>query len=297
MPAEVGRGSVHLSHYVSEPGDYLIWARVLSPHEIDDAFGVEVDEGTLFTWDLPKGHEGWIWDRVSERDGADPKTFNLSEGWHRIRISSGGSQARIDALEFMRWDTQPDKDVQPCADPTPSAIELDLAQGYNLVSLPVVGPGTPIDQALQSAWASTNKVFAYQATDPTNPWRVHDTALPLWANTLADLGRAQGFWIHVDVAGEYMVNGQQPGTTEIHLYEGANLIGYPCMEVRAVTSVLAAIDGKWTKVYAYDPSFSADPWLVHDASWDEWRNEFTEFQPGRGYWIYVTEDCILTIVN
>lgn len=293
----VENGSVSLSHYVTEPGDYLIWARVLSSHDEDTSLRVAVDGGPEFDWDFPGGQAGWVWDRVSERDGADPKTFWLSEGWHDVEFSCGANSARIDTLEFMRWDTEPARDVEPCGEPIPSAVELDLLQGYNLVSLPVIAPGTGIDEALSVAWESISRAYAYDASNPEEPWLVYDKALPPWADTLVDLHSAEGFWVFVDAAGTYTVDGQYPGTTDIQLYQGANLIGYPCTEVRPVANVLAPIEGKWSRIYAYDGTDPSRPWRVNDAGWEDWRNEFTEFEPGKAYWVYVTEDCILSIVN
>ena len=64
---------------------------------------------------------------------------------------------------------------------------------------------------------------------------------------------------------------------------------------RPVTEALASIDGKWTKVFAYDASDPVSPWRVYDISLPPYANNLTEFRAGWGYWVYVTEDCILVV--
>lgn len=295
-PPGEGGGSVAVSLYARESGSYVVWARVLAPDGAHNRFNVRVDDTPVFAWDLPAG-QGWVWDRISEAGGADPVVFNVSKGWHYFRFATAENEACIDVLEFMTTSTTPDKYTQPCATPTPPGIEVPLTEGANLVSFPVIPPDTSVSEVLASVWDSMSKVYSYEASDPMNPWRVYDKNLPPGANTLTDLDNTIGFWLYVDTAGVLVVNGERPGATELQLFEGANLISYPCMDARDVTYVLAPISGKYTKVYCYDSSDPLNPWRVYDTSLPPGANTLTEFEPGRGYWLYVTENCTLTIMQ
>ena len=116
-----GGGSVYISLYALEAGDYIIWARVLAPEWGQNHFRVveDRDPATAFEWTLPVG--GWTWDVVSGVGGADLKVFNLTEGWHDFCFYVTDNGGRIDVLEFMTMSTSPEYYLQPCVEPTPEA--------------------------------------------------------------------------------------------------------------------------------------------------------------------------------
>jgi len=291
-PPGEGGGSVAVSLYARESGNYVVWARVLAPDGAHNRFNVRVDDMPVFAWDLPAG-QGWVWDRVSEAGGVDPVVFNLTEGWHYFRFATAENEACIDVLEFMTTSTTPDKYTQPCATPTPPGIEVPLAEGANLVSFPVIPPDTSVSEVLASVWDNVSKVYAYNASGSGSPWQWYVKGAG--GNTLSDLDNTFGFWLYLDAADQLCVIGQHPSTTVLQLYEGANLIAYPCMETRELTSVLAPIDGRWIKVYGYEAQSSGSPWTWHVKG--AGGNTLYEFEPGKGYWLYVTENCTLSITN
>ncbi len=181
--------------------------------------------------------------------------------------------------------------------PAPPGIEIPLVEGANLVSFPVIPPDTSVPEVLASVWDNVSKVYVYDASDDMDPWKYHIKGLPPEANTLADLDNTMGFWLYMDTADVLVVDGQHPGTTELQLYEGANLIAYPSVVTRTLASVLAPIDGKWTGVYRYDASNPADPWRYHIAGLPPEANTLHQFEPGNGYWLYASEDCTLSITD
>jgi hypothetical protein len=253
-----------------------------------------VDDGAEFRWKLPTGTWGWMWDQISEDQVADPKIFYLTTGWHQFRFYPQGGDLRIDTLEFMKVGVGPERKVQSCA---PPAVQIPLAAGANLVSFPVVVEDTTLSSVLASVWDKVTKVYAYDASDSPNPWKVYDKNLPPGANTLTDLDNTKGFWVYLDSPGTLSIEGHFPGWTIFQLHPGANLISWPAMDARSVGYVMSPISGKYTKIYRYDSSDPGNPWRVYDASLPPGANTLTHLDPGGGYWVYVDEYCELSVVN
>ena len=106
-----------------------------------------------------------------------------------------------------------------------------------------------------------------------------------------------GVWVHMTTAGTLTVAGSIPTTTNIQLYQGWNLVGYPGIQARAISEALSSIASKYTLVYAYDASNPADPWRKYNAIGPSWANNLLELRSRWGYWILATGNCVLTINN
>jgi len=172
---------------------------------------------------------------------------------------------------------------------------IALHAGANLVSVPLITSSTVLTQVLSSVDGNYTKVFAYDATPPAG-WKSYDVSLPPWANSLQNIDRTMGFWIYMNSADTLSVTGDMPTSTNIPLYTGANLVGFPRSNPQAVTDALASIAGKYTKVFEYDATPPAG-WKSYDVSLPGWANSLQQMRPGYGYWIYVTENCTLTVSN
>ncbi len=75
---------------------------------------------------------------------------------------------------------------------------------------------------------------------------------------------------------------------------GWNLIAYPAPDARSIEDALASLDGQYSLVYGYDHAATDSPWRVYDARFRDWLGEQAEvwldtFEPGKGYWLYLTE--------
>jgi len=103
--------------------------------------------------------------------------------------------------------------------------------------------------------------------------------------------------VHMTTAGTLTVAGSIPTTTNIQLYQGWNLVGYPGIQARAISEALSSIAGQYTLVYAYDASNPADPWRKYNAIGPSWANNLLELRSRWGYWILATGNCVLTINN
>ncbi|MGQ9667533.1 MAG: hypothetical protein ACUVWB_09490, partial [Anaerolineae bacterium] len=168
-----------------------------------------------------------------------------------------------------------------------------LQSGPNLVSFPVQPASTAIQDVLAPIAGKYTKVFAYD--NAAKNWKSYDVSVPPWANTLQNLDPSMGFWIYMNQSATLPVTGTLPSSTDIPLYTGANLVGFPRANAQPIADALTSIAGKYTKVFEYDAGSSS--WKSYDVSVLPWANTLQELRPGYGYWIYVNQNCTLTVSN
>jgi RHS repeat-associated protein len=174
-----------------------------------------------------------------------------------------------------------------------AAGDIPLLPGWNLISLPV----RPLDGSPAVVFETgAQRVFAYDACDPVDPWKVHDPSDPTGSD-LTEVDETLGLWVETASGGVVPAIGELPVSTTIHLCPGWNLIGFPAGRPRTVQSALASIAGKYRRIFGYDPSDAADPWEIHDVAVPVWANDLKQLLPGRGYWLLATEETDLEIAG
>jgi arylsulfatase A-like enzyme len=82
---------------ISRPGIYFLWGRVRARNGEDDSFFVQVGDNADNLWEVERGKQ-WHWDRVNDRNMADPARFALKEGVHTIRIKLREDGTELDKL-------------------------------------------------------------------------------------------------------------------------------------------------------------------------------------------------------
>lgn len=173
--------------------------------------------------------------------------------------------------------------------------EIPMIPGWNLVSLPEEPASTDPATVLSSISGSYDSVWTYDACD-ANPWKVYDpNDLP--GSTLTAIDHHQGLWVDSTAPADLLSEGTLPATTTFQLCTGWNLIGFPAGQPRHVRNALQTIEGKYLRVFGYDPTDIVDPWEVYSVGAPEWANDLTFMIPGRGYWVLVTEAVTLEIAN
>jgi hypothetical protein len=191
---------------------------------------------------------------------------------------------------------------------TPHQIALSASSGvplqigWNLIALPRI-PSDPAPAAVLAPIAGQyTQVYAYDACDVADPWKIYDPAAPPYANDLTSMDVQHGYWIRATGTVTLTVAGTRPTSTTIPLCTGGtspsgdwNLIGYPSAAAVALPDALAGIAGKYNLVYAYDAADTADPWKKFDPNAPPFVNDLTELGAGKGYWIRVTEATTLII--
>jgi parallel beta-helix repeat protein len=170
---------------------------------------------------------------------------------------------------------------------TPS-FEIPLSVGWNQISLPLVQSDTSISTVLSSIAGNWDVVWWYNAS--IGKW--HSTN-----DNLTDINHTMGFWIHMKTSDTLIVTGTIPNTTSIQLYQGWNLVGNPSFYIHVIDDILSPITTKYTAVQQYDSWDSEDPWKHYHINKPSNLNDLACMTCGRGYWLYVKEDCVWEVSN
>lgn len=182
------------------------------------------------------------------------------------------------------------------ADGAVLAVEQPLGTGWHLLSVPEEMADTDPASVLSSIEGSYSHAIAYDGCDVADPFKRFDPADS--ANSdLTAIDHKMGFWVEMTTADTLSTSGTEPTVTEIPLCIGWNLIGYPLSETQPIAGVLDSISGKYTRVFAWDPTDVVDPWAVNDAIVPTYANDLDVMEPGKGYWILATEPVTLTVAD
>lgn len=177
---------------------------------------------------------------------------------------------------------------------TPALVNSALGVGWRLISIPEEQTTTDPATVLASISGSYSRVYAYDCT--AADWLIYDPADPA-ASTLTTIDHTLGLWVEMTAEDALETTGTIPASTGIPLCEGWNLIGYPLDRTLPVGGVLHTIAGKYLRVFTWDANDTLDPWNLFDVNAPSWASDLTIMQPGRGYWVYVTEPLTLTLTQ
>ncbi len=92
-------GKIHATYTVtiSQAGTYILWGRVQAHDGNDNSFFVQMDDDLDNLWEVKTGKQ-WHWDKVNDRDIADPMRFVLQSGVHTIRIKLREDGTKLDKM-------------------------------------------------------------------------------------------------------------------------------------------------------------------------------------------------------
>ena len=183
-------------------------------------------------------------------------------------------------------------DPDTCTDVVAYSFDIDLEEGWNLISVPVIPMDQSIEVVLNDVMGNLSGVWTY---DPLNPnavdgWLSYAPGVP---SNLDTMTAGYGYWIYMEnpdtltVSGTLMAPGQTPPMRT--LVPGWNLIGhygvYPKLGECALSSMINTYTGmpRWV-----DPL-----WGFEDGAFFAvytWWYEEGYMNPGYGYWIALGSD-------
>jgi subtilisin family serine protease len=180
-------------------------------------------------------------------------------------------------------------DAQAAVEACLQSHEIPLSTGWNLVSWPLAPVPKDLTGALATCSSACDGAWAYDAWDDTDPWK-H------WPGDLSQADETLGLWLHASTPVTLTLTGSPPVSPTIQLRAGWNLVGYPSQTVRPIVEALASIEGCYSRVQTFDIGDPEALWKGYSPSLPIYANDLVAMQPGRGYWIYATVPCTLSIV-
>jgi hypothetical protein len=220
-----------------------------------------------------------LWNDASSVSLSADTIVNLA-GEMSFNVADNDSALRF--YPFVTYQISP-----PLQPPSPfDTLSLQL-NNWNLVSVPKTLNNSAVDIALSNLSLDANNVKWYYNAS-TNAWE-HPSSITLlrgyWVNNNASAQVLQKLWFK-NMAGPNV----PPSMT---LKAGWNLIGHTSQDYMPVQSALISIDGKYSHLLAYSPVEGWKIYIVGNPS----LQQFNVFEPGRGYWIFMTQDATYAAVD
>jgi hypothetical protein len=141
-----------------------------------------------------------------------------------------------------------------------------LVEGWNLISVPLIQSNTSAEYVLQTLELNYSTIQGHHA-GRSRPWLHWHRDKPNYFNDVIEINHEEGYYIDMVNPDYLVVAGKVATITQIQLKTGWNLVGYPSLTTRTRDDVLSSISGNYNKV----------------------------INPGFGYWIHATSDCMLEV--
>lgn len=162
---------------------------------------------------------------------------------------------------------------------------VDLFEGHNLVSIPFQITDNSIYAALRLIDSYYRAVWAYNST--SKEWEKFIPSDPDFLNNLMTIEPGKGYFIQMTVPNVLILYKKDNYTEPLSLKRGWNLVGYPSLTPRSVHDALIGMP-KGTWIYGYN----VGTWLLYTNGDQTFLNTLSQLEPGKGYYIYVEQDCI-----
>ena len=175
---------------------------------------------------------------------------------------------------------------------TLSSYDIDLAEGWNLISLPLIPNSTNITDIINAENLASGNM------DNVDLVYYFDTASETWlwwngapASTLTTMEDGLGYWMLMSGADTLTVQGTKVGDPppEYGVIVGWNMIGFTSTAAMAPEVYLASAAGDYTLLYGWDAV--GETWLWWNGAP---ASTLTTMEPGDGYWILMDNPGIIT---
>ncbi|MCK4266520.1 MAG: hypothetical protein KAX31_04505, partial [Thermoplasmata archaeon] len=163
--------------------------------------------------------------------------------------------------------------------------EIPLQEGWNLISVPFIQVNTSIDEVLRDIDGKWNYIQWYDPTD-TDHWKSYATFKPGSLNDLFDINRSMAIWINITEPNVNLtIRGHISTYTEIQLYAGWNLVGYPTLyDTETVANALWGTGADRVEVYD-----EMAPYRIKEVG------PTYVMKPGEGYWVRVPANSVWVV--
>jgi hypothetical protein len=174
--------------------------------------------------------------------------------------------------------------------------EIQLQTGWNLMSFRVMPENWDMLNIVQPL---IDQGVLFKALDGVGGSIFHLPFPPpngQWTNTIGDMKNAEGYYIKVtDNAAFTLEGGLVETPMEIPLYNGWNIMSYPCEHQQNALDVVQPLINAGILFKVIDEAGGSVFHLPFPPPNGQWTNTIGNFHSGKGYYIKVTADATLTV--
>lgn len=215
-------------------------------------------------WDLETSNQTGTAGNATGRTTAEMKTQSTFQGW-----DFDDTWHMVEGLTYplLQWEALPGT--------VSTVIDLHAhpdSQGWNFVSFDLIPEDTGLETLLSGIEGNYDQVMYYDSS--TGGWSSHVPGrlehfnnLQMWDNTM-------GIWIKMNADATLTVEGYVPGSTDITLHPGWNMVGLP-----SESAGNHDLPAEVTRIGYIDPSEE------YNVAYTDEVDTF-EFAPGNGYWVF-----------
>jgi hypothetical protein len=164
-----------------------------------------------------------------------------------------------------------------------ASASIPLREGWNLISFPLDPENKSVEAVLGNIGNRYQAIYGFDGSE----YSIHipgDTG-----NTLNRIDAGRGYWLLMDETASLTINGN-PAPSSVQLKSGWNLAGYNSLSAKPLTTALSSIAGKYGAIYSFETAANSYRGYAPGAL-----DELTTLEPGKGYWIYATENVSWTL--
>jgi hypothetical protein len=231
---------------------------------------------TAYVGDGASDHEALI-DLNNAFSSETNQNLDLSEGKKLTLLNFRG----MDGYSIIDHNVPEDLSLCDVKPPDPG-----LSAGANFISFQLEPGNTETQSVLASCIDKVSAIWAYDAVE--EGWFFYDKNGPPFLNNLDDLHSFTGYWLIMEDDASCLINGAF-NTNPIPLWPGANLVGYRSIAPVPLMEATGPIYDKLESIWTYDNVLGQ--WIFHDKNGPPFLNKLEVVEPGRAYWVVVTEYC------
>jgi hypothetical protein len=225
---------------------------------------------------------------VYEDDATTPEDDGAGAG-DSIRFVINGAPAGLLGPDTAAWTAFGDLWEVNLREARAGSRVLSVQPGWNLISFDLE-PHSPAVASVLSGL--TGNFRAVQGMTCESGALSYYVDLPPAMNTLQALDGLHGYWIYAFDQSQTSIEGYLlHNDRALALCAGYNLVSYLPDVAMSPSTALASIAGDYDAVLSYDPVSGAQSYYPDLPAG---LNSLKTMQPGRGYWIHMLADGVLT---
>jgi len=212
------------------------------------------------------------------------QAYEIKDGWVPVNTTSANDKATIsmevgDAAVVLASI----KNTFNISIPSPD-------YPWSLLSLPMRTYNTTLPVPVESILGDFEVIYAYNSSNPSNPWISYAPERPPFMNSLKTLDETQGFWVKMKNPGILENMGIPESGQTFKMKKPWNIISYPSLVPVETAAAFQDVENEIDHVLGYDSNDAGNEWKIYDPKMPPNLNTLKSLEPGFGYWVKMLED-------